>query len=380
MLSDDPTLWIPRFTGHAGRVNTVAWRPDGSALASGSYDRTGALWDLTGRQSVGQAISGHGGAVMAVAAAGDALVTARSDGTVAFREGETLAVTAELTLPGPVRALAAEPSGSLVAAGVGRAVTVWDADERRRGRELGCAGPSGRARVVGRGRPDRRDREGEGPGDAHGLGPVRPGRRRAVGSRRGARPGWRGTPTGGGWRWSVGPHGFGTHTAAKPPAAVLARTDAALLAAAFTADGGLLTGAYSGAVDRWDVGTGRRQEVAGTGADPVVGLAVSADGSRAAAVTLLGDTQLVDVDALRVVGEEFVGGFVGPAAFEGLPNGGEIPFNAQFLDNDRVATAGVDMGAGSAKVWDVDPDRLGAGSMRHGRARNLPPRSGSSTR
>jgi len=111
------------------------------------------------------------------------------------------------------------------------------------------------------------------------------------------------------------------------------------------------------AVDVSDVRLdGQRQGVSGTGADPVVGLAVSADGTRAASVTVLGDARMLDLGALRAVGEAFVGGYAGLSAFLGLPNGGMIPFNAQFLDDDRVATAGVDMGAGSAKVWDLDPE------------------------
>ena len=35
------------LTGHAARVYSVAFSPDGSTLASGSYDGTILLWDLT---------------------------------------------------------------------------------------------------------------------------------------------------------------------------------------------------------------------------------------------------------------------------------------------------------------------------------------------
>ncbi|MDE0468725.1 MAG: WD40 repeat domain-containing protein [Candidatus Poribacteria bacterium] len=35
------------LTGHTERVYSVAFSPDGSALANGSYDGTILLWDLT---------------------------------------------------------------------------------------------------------------------------------------------------------------------------------------------------------------------------------------------------------------------------------------------------------------------------------------------
>lgn len=42
-----PPLQIPRNWMHGGRVLSVAYSPDGKALASGSEDGTIKLWDVT---------------------------------------------------------------------------------------------------------------------------------------------------------------------------------------------------------------------------------------------------------------------------------------------------------------------------------------------
>jgi WD40 repeat protein/tRNA A-37 threonylcarbamoyl transferase component Bud32 len=38
---------LPTYKGHRGRVNTLAWSPDGARIVSGGADRTAQVWDVT---------------------------------------------------------------------------------------------------------------------------------------------------------------------------------------------------------------------------------------------------------------------------------------------------------------------------------------------
>ena len=55
-----------RFTGHSNYVNSVAYSPDGTMLASGSSDHTVKLWNVATRELIATC-AGHSGAVRSVA-------------------------------------------------------------------------------------------------------------------------------------------------------------------------------------------------------------------------------------------------------------------------------------------------------------------------
>jgi WD40 repeat protein len=62
--------------GHSGLVNSVAFSPDGTTLASVSDDHTIILWDVAARQRVGQPLRGHSDEVTSVAFSPDGKILA----------------------------------------------------------------------------------------------------------------------------------------------------------------------------------------------------------------------------------------------------------------------------------------------------------------
>jgi WD40 repeat protein len=133
-------------SGHTDVVTCVAYRPDGGLLATGSYDRTVRLWDLTTRQPV-RTLEGHAQAVWGLAWSPDGKRLASAAGHPSQRStpAEIKLWDAETgkelrTLPSPgggVYGLAWSPDASrLASAGFDKAVHLWDPDSGKEVRIL----------------------------------------------------------------------------------------------------------------------------------------------------------------------------------------------------------------------------------------------------
>lgn len=159
---ETPAL-LRALAGHNGRVNSVAWSPDGTRLASGSDDGAVCVWDPASGLVVA-VLTGHDGGVSSVAWSPDSirLASGGDDGVIriwdparglelaalAGHGGRPMMVrllngTERVWRPGPeaaakspagggVRALAWSPDGDRLASGGGDgSVRVWDPSSRR---------------------------------------------------------------------------------------------------------------------------------------------------------------------------------------------------------------------------------------------------------
>ncbi|MEY5024980.1 MAG: hypothetical protein RLZZ244_508, partial [Verrucomicrobiota bacterium] len=114
--------------GHRDAVQCVRWSPDGKIVASGGYDSRVVLWDAASGNKI-RTLQGHHGAVFDVAFRKDGtlLASASADQTVKVwrvRDGERLDTLKDAQ--GEVLAVAFTPKGDgVVASGADRRVRSW---------------------------------------------------------------------------------------------------------------------------------------------------------------------------------------------------------------------------------------------------------------
>jgi WD40 repeat protein len=118
------------FEGHSGRVETVAFSPDGARIASGSCDHTIKLWDVASGHLL-RTFEGHSDCVQSVAFSPDSarIASGSVDGTIKLWDAASgrLLRTFE-GHSGRVASVAFSPDGARIASGSwDHTVKLWDA-------------------------------------------------------------------------------------------------------------------------------------------------------------------------------------------------------------------------------------------------------------
>jgi hypothetical protein len=133
LYSVDKTKLIVTLKGHTSRVNCFAFTPDGEFLLSGGEDGKCILWETTTYEEVGR-LKGHKDAVvgLSIHPNGKTVVTSSWDKTTLLwdlkdqRKKAVLALDKEISGP-----LLHSPNGSLLAAGTGGRLRLWDLTKKK---------------------------------------------------------------------------------------------------------------------------------------------------------------------------------------------------------------------------------------------------------
>jgi WD40 repeat protein len=339
-------------------------------LVSAGQDRTGAVWSLDGKRSIGVPLSGQEGPITEAAFGRSYLATAGTDGTVALRSPTTGRVERLLRLDGEARTVAIDAkSGRIAAGGTDASIAIWSArgDAPRRV-PVGNAWvhsvafrPDGRSLAVAIDRSKGELEFANGPD----IGAVRfvdpsTGRDAASSIRLAGAPPLSVAWSRDGTKLAVATGDNFLHLYdARTHRELVQRiesVDALIGDVTFDASGTRVVGATdSGVTRQWDVATGKEIQPPYEGqVGLTVGLAFSPPGRMLATTALgLSTTRLWDADTSSPIG--------------GLLVGGRVPYTSRtavieaFLrsrpsfapDGRRLATAGFD---GAATLWDIVPE------------------------
>ena len=123
---------LQQLLGHNHCVSSVAFTPDGSRIASGSFDKTVRVWDASTGMEMLPPLRGHGGWIWSVGFSpdGSKIVSGSDDWTIRVWDAST---GIEIFPPlrghdSHVRSVAFSPDGSKIVLGSrDKTIRVWDA-------------------------------------------------------------------------------------------------------------------------------------------------------------------------------------------------------------------------------------------------------------
>jgi WD40 repeat protein len=91
---------LRQFTGHLSAVHSLAWSPDGTALASAGGDARARLWEVATGRRLAQARGGYGRRAVSFSADGHALLVANYNGELALWGSDLAGKLHDLGEPG----------------------------------------------------------------------------------------------------------------------------------------------------------------------------------------------------------------------------------------------------------------------------------------